>query len=170
MATPETMGTAGRAWVFGAAVSTDDLAPSAFLKYSTEEMMPHCMASLDPAFARDVRPGDIFVAGPNLGVGSSREQAAECLKRFGIAYVIAPSVARIFYRNCFNLGLPVLICSRAGEVSPDDVLTVDPTAGRISNLSKDHVYMCDPIPGHLLKLVEDGGLMAHLEKRFRAQG
>ena len=99
----------GTVWKFGDNVDTDVLAPGAFMKGPVEELARHCLESVDPQFAAGVQPGDYVVAGRNFGVGSSREQAAQVLKLLGVAAVIAPSFAGIFYRNACNLGLAALL-------------------------------------------------------------
>lgn len=156
----------GRAWIFGDDVDTDAIAPGAYMKSGIDELARHCLETLDPAFAREVRPGDVLVAGRNFGAGSSREQAPQALKHLGIAALVAPSFAGLFYRNALNLGLPLLVCPDAGTIRPGDRLRVDPEAGRIENLSRGETLACEPIPAHLMQMLRDGGLLAHLEKRL----
>ena len=101
----------GRTWVFGDDINTDLLAPGAYMKFGIEEIARHCMEAVDPSFAARVRPGDIVIGGRNFGAGSSREQAVEVLRHLGVSAVVAPSFAGLFYRNGFNLGLPLLTCA-----------------------------------------------------------
>jgi 3-isopropylmalate/(R)-2-methylmalate dehydratase small subunit len=157
----------GRAWVFGDDIDTDLLAPGKYMKGSIEQLAPHCLEALDPAFARSVRPGDILVAGENLGIGSSREQAVQALRHLGIRLVLARSFGRIFYRNALNLGLPALACPSLVEVRTGDELRVDMAGGAVEHLATGRVHRCEPIPLHLLAMLEDGGLLPHLEKRLR---
>jgi 3-isopropylmalate/(R)-2-methylmalate dehydratase small subunit len=157
-----------RAWLFGDDVDTDALAPGRYMKLPVEAIAAHCLEALDPSFAASVRAGDVLVAGRNFGAGSSREQAAAVLVHLGLAAVIAPSFAGIFYRNALNLGLVVLVCSEAARLRAGDEVRVDPEAGRIENRSTGEVLGCEPIPAHLLAMVRDGGLLAHLEKRLQA--
>ncbi len=157
----------GRAWVFGDEVDTDALAPGRYMKSGIEEIARHCLESVDPRFAAEVRPGDIVVAGRNFGMGSSREQAAEALKHLGVAAVIARSYAGLFYRNAFNLGLPLLVCADAASVRAGEILRVNADAGRAENLTRGTALACEPIPPHLAELVRDGGLLGHLEKRLK---
>lgn len=159
--------TAGRAWVFGENVDTDVLAPGRYMKFGIEEIAKHCLESVDPAFAGAVKPGDVVVGGRNFGAGSSREQAAEALLQLGVAYVLAPSYGGIFYRNALNLGLPVLVCAAVDRIRSGDRVEVDAAAGRVRNLSTGETVECEPIPPHLLSMVNDGGLLAHLERRMR---
>jgi 3-isopropylmalate/(R)-2-methylmalate dehydratase small subunit len=159
----------GRAWVFGDNVDTDALAPGAYVKYGVEEIARHCLESIDPAFAANVRPGDVLVGGRNFGAGSSREQAAEALRHLGVAAVVAPSFAGIFYRNALNLGLLALVCSSAGRIPPGARVTIDRKAAQLVDVDADAVHRCEPIPAHLLDLVEAGGLVPWLERRLAAQ-
>ena len=159
-----------RAWVFGDDVDTDLLAPSAYLKEAPEIMATHCLEALDPGFAAAVRPGDAFVAGHNLGVGSSLEQAPEALKALGVRVVLAASFGRIFYRNALNLGLPALVCSRIERIETGHLLDVDPLAGTVRDRTCGEVLACEPLPEHVVEMIADGGLLAHLARRLRADG
>ena len=158
-----------RAWVFGDDINTDAIAPSAYMMAPVETMAPHCLETVDPAFASSVGPGDAFVAGENLGIGSSREQAPQALMLLGIRVIVAKSFARIFYRNALNLGLPALVCPAADAIRGGDALAVDPLAGRVENRTTGETLACEPLPPHLMAMVADGGLLAHLEKRLRAR-
>ncbi len=160
---------AGRAFVFGDDVTTDALAPGAYMKKPVEEMASHCLEAVDPSFARSVRAGDVVVAGENFGLGSSREQAAIALRQLGVAVVVAKSFAGLFFRNAVNLGLAPLVCAEAGRIRPGDQLAVEPMAGRIENLTTRESYACEPIPPHLAEMIRDGGLLPHLEKTRRAK-
>ncbi len=158
--------TGGRAWVYGDGVDTDLLAPSAYLMQPPEQAVEHCLENLDPDFASGVREGDVFVAGENLGVGSSREQAPYNLQRLGIRAVVARSFARIFYRNVLNLGLVAVVCPDAGRIRMGDDLSVDAVAGRIVNHTTGETLDCEPLPEHLMAMIRDGGLIPHLKKRL----
>ena len=157
-----------RVWVFGDNVDTDLLAPGKYMKGSIEEMASHCLEALEPEFASAVREGDIVVGGDNFGMGSSREQAAEVLIHLGVRAVIARSFGRIFYRNSLNLGLPVLTCADAGCIESGDALRLDVVAGTIENISRNEQYACERIPPQLMEMIEDGGLIPHLEKKLKA--
>jgi len=156
---------AGRAWVFGDNIDTDAMAPSAYLMRAPEKAVAHCMESIDPEFAGKVHAGDIFVAGANLGIGSSRENAPYNLQQLGIRALLAKSFARIFYRNALNLGLVALVCPGTDRISDGDSLSVDPLAGIVHNLSSGEDLNCEPLPDHLLHMIRDGGLLQHLRKR-----
>lgn len=156
-----------RAWVFGDNIDTDVLAPSAYMMKSVEEIAGHCLEAVDPGFAAAVRPGDAFVAGENLGIGSSREQAPQALLLLGIRVLLAKSFARIFYRNTLNLGLPALVCPQTDRIGQGDPLRVDPLAGTVDNLATGETLACEPLPAHLLEMIADGGLLPHLKKKLR---
>ncbi len=159
----------GRAFVFGDDIDTDALAPGLYMKRPIAELAAHCLETVDPDFAKSVKPGDVVVAGDNFGMGSSREQAIEALKALGVIGIVARSFARIFYRNALNLGLTLLIARDAGTIRAGDLLVLDPGAGRIENRTQANVLEAEPLPPHLLAMMADGGLLAHLEKRLRAR-
>jgi 3-isopropylmalate/(R)-2-methylmalate dehydratase small subunit len=152
--------------VFGDNIDTDVLAPGQYMKFGIEELSRHCLESVEPRFAKEVRSGDLVVGRRNFGAGSSREQAPEALKHLGVAALIAESFAGLFYRNTINLGLPAIVCGEARRIRAGDQLRVDAGAGRIDNLSTGETLACEPIPAHLLELLADGGLLPHLEKRL----
>ena len=154
------------AFVFGDNIDTDVLAPGHAMKLEPREMARFCLEAVDPAFAATVRPGDVVVAGRNFGMGSSREQAALSLKLLGVSAVFAKSFARIFYRNAINAGLPALALPQADEISAGDAVAFDLGAGTLSNLTTRRAYRFQPLPPHLLQVIEDGGLVPNLMKRF----
>jgi 3-isopropylmalate/(R)-2-methylmalate dehydratase small subunit len=156
----------GRAWVYGDDINTDLLAPAPYLKGSMEELARHCLEDVDRKFATGVREGDVFVAGENLGIGSSREQAPHALQILGIRAVLAKSFGRIFYRNALNLGMPALVCPEADRIHAGDRLRVDATAGVVENLSTGETLTCESLPDHLMEMVANGGLIPHLKKKL----
>ncbi len=156
----------GRAHLFGDNIDTDVLAPGHLMKLAPAELAQHCLEAVDPDFARTVRPGDFVVAGRNFGMGSSREQAAVSLKLLGVRAVIAPSFARIFFRNAINLGLPAVQFDWAGRISAGDDLELDLRAGRLANLSRGETHHLKPLPESLLAILDAGGLMDMLKRRF----
>ena len=157
----------GRAWVFGDDIDTDALAPGAYIKFDIDTIAKHCLEVVNPDFAREVRGGDIVVAGRNFGTGSSREQAAQALLHLGIGAVVAQSFAGIFHRNAFNLGLLALTCPDARRIAHGTRIRVEPAEGRVIALDDGgHSYGCEPIPPHLLDLVRAGGLMSYLAQRL----
>ncbi|MHB8633326.1 MAG: 3-isopropylmalate dehydratase small subunit [Thermoplasmatota archaeon] len=159
----------GRAFVYGDNVDTDRLFPGRFMFIADAEgMRAHALEDLDPDFRAQVQPGDVVVGGRNFGCGSSREQAVACLKHTGVEAVVARSFARIYYRNAINNGLAPLICPEAAErIRTGDQVTVDLAGGRITNATRTESYQFDPMPAFLLDIVNDGGLIEHLQKRLR---
>ena len=157
----------GRAWTFGANVNTDLIFPKTYFRPSYEpgEMASHLMAGVDPAFASKVQRGDFIVGGSNFGCGSSREEAAGAMKEAGVQAVIAPSFARLFTRNSINAGLPVLSCPGIdAEIRTGDELAVDLQAGTLKNLRSGYATTFPKMAPELLRLIEDGGLMAYTRR------
>ena len=154
----------GRAWKYGDNVSTDHILPSRFMtQVEPKELASHCMAGIDPDFAQGVRSGDILVAGYNIGYGSSREQAPWSLKHAGVKAIIARSFARIFFRNCFNIGLPAITCPEfVEEASKMDEVELDLPGGKIRNLRLGKTYSFIRPPEFLLEYVRVGGLIPFL--------
>jgi 3-isopropylmalate/(R)-2-methylmalate dehydratase small subunit len=155
-----------KAWVLGDNVDTDAIAPGRYMKFGIAEIARHCLESIEPSFAAQVRPGDVVVAGRNFGAGSSREQAPEALKHLGVAALVAQSYAGLFYRNAINLGLPAVVCAQAKRIRAGDELEMDLAAGRLRNVTTGEALDCEPIPPFLMELIRDGGLLPHLEKRL----
>ncbi|GMU70041.1 MAG: 3-isopropylmalate dehydratase small subunit [Steroidobacteraceae bacterium] len=159
----------GRAWVFGDRVDTDQLAPGYAMRKPLEELARHCLEAVRPEFARDVARGDIVVGGEGFGIGSSREQAAQALRFLGVSVVLAKSAARIFYRNAFNIGLPVMIVPEAGQIADGAQLEVDLAAGLVRDTTSGREYRGEPVPAFLLEIVADGGLIPNLHKRLHGK-
>tara|TARA_R110002096_G_scaffold296653_1_gene491100 strand:- start:901 stop:1398 length:498 start_codon:yes stop_codon:yes gene_type:complete len=158
----------GKAWKFGANIDTDLLAPiSALTSAKPEDAYTECLKDVDPTFAPNCKEGDVFVADENLGIGSSREWAPQYMRSCGIRVILAKSFARIFYRNCFNLAVPALVCAETDKIATDDQLEIDMEKGEVRNLTKGESYKCDTVPAHLMQIVADGGLMPHLKKKFK---
>jgi 3-isopropylmalate dehydratase small subunit len=161
----------GKAWKFGADVDTDAIIPARYLNTTDPAVLAaHCMEDADPAFAGRVRPGDVMVAGKNFGCGSSREHAPIAIKAAGVGCVIAHSFARIFYRNAFNMGLPILECPEAAEgIEAGSEVEIDFDAGTINNLTRGRSYQAQPIPPFMQRLIAAGGLIPyvrqHMEQR-----
>lgn len=160
----------GRAFVFGDNIDTDVLAPGHLMKLSPQELASHCLEAIDPDFAKNVQHGDFVIAGQNFGLGSSREQAAISLSLLGVGAIIAPSFARIFYRNALNLGLPALFCDESHQIRAGDILEVDPIAGMIKIQTTGQTLACRPIPAHLMTMVKAGGLIAYLQTQNKDTG
>ena len=155
-----------RTWVLGDNIDTDVITPGKYMKFGIEEIAMHCLEPLLPEFSKQVKPGDIVVAGRNFGAGSSREQAPAALKHLGVAALVAESFAGLFYRNSLNLGLPALVCAEAKRIRDGDRLSLDFEKALVVNESTGQTHSFEPIAPHLLEMVRDGGLIAHLEKRL----
>jgi len=158
-----------RVWVFGDNLDTDVIAPGRYMKFPVEEIAKHCLETVSPSFAGEVKPGDIVVAGRNFGCGSSREQAPAALKHLGVVALVAESFAGLFYRNSLNLGLPALVCSGAKGIRDADQLEIDYENSAIVNLMTRQTLAFEPIPAHLMEMVRDGGLLPHLERRLKCR-
>jgi 3-isopropylmalate dehydratase small subunit len=158
---------AGRAWTFGRDVDTDLIIAARYLNMKTaEELAAHLMEDADPDFPRKVASGDILVAEENFGCGSSREHAPLAIKGAGVPVVIAKSFARIFYRNAFNTGLPILVAPEAVDgTSEGDRLEVDLGTGVIKNLATGTEFKADPLPSFMQELVAAGGLLPYLKAK-----
>lgn len=154
-----------RTWTLPADVDTDQLAPGHTMKHGLAVTARHCLETVRPAFAGQVQRGDVIVAGANFGIGSSREQAASALVHLGVAAVVAPSYSGLYFRNAFNVGLLLLTCPRAQEITDGEALTFNARAGTITR-ADGTTLPCQPIPGFLLDMVEAGGLLPQLKKRF----
>ncbi len=157
----------GVAFVFGDNVNTDVILPARYLHTSDPtELAAHCMEDLDPSFIKEVRTGDMILGGENFGCGSSREHAPVAIKAAGVSVVIAKSFARIFYRNAFNVGLPILECASAVEgTNTRDLLEINLDTGLIRNQTKKREFQAKPIPPFMKEILELGGLMKWVEKR-----
>jgi len=161
----------GSVWKYGDNVNTDVIFAG---KYTytimpPEEMAKRALEDLDPQFAKNVKPGDVIVAGKNFGCGSSREQAAACLKYAGVQAVVAKSFARIYYRNAINLGLPVLQSPEAADaLKTGDEVEVDFAAGKIRSGGREYGF--PPYPPAVLGIIEAGGLIEYTKKKLAAKG
>jgi len=157
----------GRVWKYGDDVNTDVIFPGKYTYTVSDpnEMARHALEDLDPSFAKEAKPGDVIVAGKNFGCGSSREQAATCLKALGIGAVIAKSFARIFYRNAINQGLPVVQCSAIYDlIDKGEEIEIDLDEGKI--FSQKGVFSFPLLPEFVRGIIEDGGLIPHIRKRL----
>jgi 3-isopropylmalate/(R)-2-methylmalate dehydratase small subunit len=153
-----------RVWKFGPEIDTDALAPGAYMKLGIEGIAPHCLEAVRPEFAAQVQPGAVIAAGPNFGIGSSREQAVAALVHLGVKAVIAPSFSGLFFRNAFNLGLLLLTTSDAEQLEEAEQIELDLQTLTLRRPSGQQL-VCQPIPGFLLDMVAAGGLMNQLRKR-----
>ena len=154
----------GTVWKFGDDIDTDIILPGRYLIYTDEERLSqHCMEGLDPNFNEKCKKGDFIVAGKNFGCGSSREHAPIAIKAAGVSCVIAETFARIFYRNAINIGLPVIVCKEL----PDEVKTGDTMELRMSDGTAEangRTYSCTKLPEYMQNILNQGGLIASLNK------
>ena len=159
----------GKVWKFGNDVDTDAIIPARYLNTSDpRELAAHCMEDADPQFSSKVQPGDIIVAGKNFGCGSSREHAPIAIKEAGVSCVIAKSYARIFYRNAFNIGLPILESPAASEdIAEGDLAEVDVNSGVIKNLTKNREYTATQVPPFMQGIISAGGLISYVAEKLK---
>ena len=153
-----------KVWKYGNNINTDIISPPESMEYDIKEAAKFEMMNVDSDFAKSVAENDIFVAEHNLGSGSSREIAPLVLKELGIHIIIAMDYARIFYRNCINVGLIPLECAETDKISKGDMLEVDLEHGEIYNMTKNEKYPCSAMPEHILKIAQMGGLIPYIEK------
>jgi 3-isopropylmalate/(R)-2-methylmalate dehydratase small subunit len=155
----------GKAFKFGDDISTDLIVPGrlAGLRSNLPELAKHVLEDADPTFASRVKPGDFVVGGSNFGLGSSREHAPLVIKMAGVSAVLAKSVARIFFRNAINQGLPVLICDTS-QIEDGDELEVDLAAGTIKDLTRGKMLTFGKIPAVMLSILNEGGLLPYIKK------
>ena len=155
----------GRVWKYGEDVNTDVIFPGKYTYQPMEpvEMAQHAMEDLDPTFVKGVKEGDIIVAGKNFGCGSSREQAATCLKAAGVAAVVAKSFSRIFFRNSINNGLPVIELQKGTDaMKKGEAVSIDFGSGIVRH--EGNAYHFPALPKEVLGILENGGLIPHVKK------
>jgi 3-isopropylmalate/(R)-2-methylmalate dehydratase small subunit len=161
----------GRVWKYGANINTDVIIPGRYCHITDpKELAQYCMADLDPEYVKKMQPGDIIVAGGNFGCGSSREVAPLSIKATGTAAVVAPSFARIFYRNAINMGFPIFESDTAAEeINEGDEIEIQPDTGVIRDLTSGKEYRAAAFPEFLQSIMARGGLSGYAEERL-AQG
>ena len=155
----------GKVWKFGDGISTDHIAPGRLfhLRSNLPELAKHCLEDARPEFASKVQPGDFVVGGKNFGQGSSREHAPTVIKLCGVGAVLAKSFARIFFRNCVNVGLPALIVD-TDSLNEGDELEVDLESGLITNLTTGETLTAPALPPVMRTIIADGGMVEHVKK------
>lgn len=160
----------GKTWKFGSNIDTDAIIPARYLNTSDpDELAKHLMEDADKDFTTKISPGDLIVAEANFGCGSSREHAPIAIKAAGIQGVVAKSFARIFYRNAFNIGLPIFESEEAvDKITEGDEIEVDADNGIIKNITKSEQYSAKPIPPFMQELISAGGLVEWTKKRIKA--
>jgi 3-isopropylmalate/(R)-2-methylmalate dehydratase small subunit len=155
-------------WKFGDNIDTDLIIAARYLNSSDPKVLAsHVMEDADPNFINNLKEGDVIVAGENFGCGSSREHAPIALKEAGVSAVIAKSFARIFYRNSFNMGLPIYELKECDEINELDELVVDASRGEIKNITQDKTYKFTPIPPFMQELIECGGLINYAKAEIK---
>ena len=161
----------GLVYKYGDNVDTDVIIPARYLNTSEpEELVKHCMEDIDIKFAGSVKNGDFIVADKNFGCGSSREHAPIAIKAAGVKCVIASSFARIFFRNCINIGLPIMECPEAAEkIEAGDEIEVDFDTGVITNQTKNEIYQSQPLPPFLQNLIAQDGLVNYTKSKLEEQ-
>lgn len=165
------MNAQGTAFKYGDNIDTDVIIPARYLAtQDPKELAAHCMEDIDASFVQRVRTGDIMVGGYNFGCGSSREHAPLAIKACGVKCVIAPSFARIFYRNAINIGFPILECAEAAEgIQAGDTVSVDFGTGVITDETTGKTYQAAPLPAFVQGIVDNGGLLKSLKARGAAK-
>lgn len=158
--------TIGKVFKYKDDVDTDVIIPARYLNTpNAQELAMHCMEDIDPEFVKNVKKGDIIVAGWNFGCGSSREHAPLSIKTCGVGCVIAKSFARIFYRNSINIGLPIIECEKAAEeINAGDKVSIDFDTGIIFDETTNKTYQAQPFPPFIQNIIDKGGLLVSLRK------
>jgi 3-isopropylmalate/(R)-2-methylmalate dehydratase small subunit len=161
----------GRTWRFGNDIDTDAIIPARYLNTSDpKELAKHVMEDADREFSSKMNAGDIITAGKNFGCGSSREHAPIAIKAAGIQAVVAKSFARIFYRNAFNIGLPIFESEQASDsIKEGDEVEIDADSGVIRNLTKSEEYRANPIPPFMQELIASGGLVEWTKRKLHIE-
>lgn len=156
----------GRVWKYGDDVNTDVIFPGKYTYSITDrkEMAEHALEDLDPEFVKNVRPGDLIVAGKNWGCGSSREQAVICLKEVGVGAIVARSFARIYFRNCINEGLPIVTCDAVDSVENGEEVTIDFEAGKVFTPRAEYAF--PPLAPSVMEILDAGGLVPHVKHKL----
>ncbi len=157
----------GRVFKYGDNIDTDVIIPARYLSTSDpDELKVYCMIDIDKEFADKVRPGDIMVGQKNFGCGSSREHAPIAIKASGISCVIAESFARIFYRNSFNIGLPIIESPEAARgIEDGDQVEIDFETGQITNITKGEKYQAQAYPEFIQRIIEKEGLVNYIKEK-----
>lgn len=159
--------TKGKVFKYGDNIDTDIIIPARYLNTSDpKELKKYCMIEIDEDFATKVKDGDIIVGGKNFGCGSSREHAPVAIKASGVSCVIAENFARIFYRNSFNIGLPIVECKEAAQrIEDGDIVEIDFDEGNIKNITKDESYKIESYPEFIQGIIKSEGLVNYLKQK-----
>lgn len=152
----------GKAWKYKDNINTDIIAPPESMELDMKGASAYAMSNLDPSFASEFKNGDYFVTEHNLGSGSSRETAPLVLKELGVRVIVAMDYARIFYRNCINVGIIPVECQETNKIHMGDEIFVDYQNGTIKNYTTNESYECNKIPDHITEIMKCGGLIPYL--------
>jgi 3-isopropylmalate/(R)-2-methylmalate dehydratase small subunit len=155
----------GKVWKYRDNINTDIISPPAYMELSTADASKYAMSPIDTEFASKFEKGDLLVAGHNFGPGSSRETAPLTLKYLGVNVIIAKSFARIFYRNCINLGILAIETPDTDQIDKNDILEINYEIGKIFNVTKNEAYKCTIIPEHIMEIINAGGLVEYLKRK-----
>jgi len=154
----------GKVWLFGDNVDTDVITPGLYVDASMEEMKKHVLEALNPKFPKEVKAGDIIVAGKNFGCGSSRETAPDAIKALGIGAVVAETFARIFFRNAISIGLPILPCPGvSGTFREGEEVELNVSGAKVTNLSSNRTLQGQPLAKDILDILSRGGTLSLLK-------
>lgn len=158
----------GNCWKYSDNIDTDVIIPARYLStFDEKELASHCMEDIDKTFSKNVKVGDVIIAGENFGCGSSREHAPIAIKACGVSAVIAKSFARIFFRNSINIGLPILENKiLVDECDANDKISIDLSKGIVKNLTKNKEYECNKFPPEIQELIKQGGLINYTKKKL----
>ncbi len=161
----------GKVHKYGDNIDTDVIIPARYCtSFRADDLAPHCLEDLDTEFVKKVKPGDILVAGNNFGCGSSRENAPIAIKGAGIAYVIAKSFARIFYRNAINIGLPIIESTEFVDITENsDEIEINLNSGEIVNITKQKRFHVPPFPSFVQEIINAGGMEAFVRSKIESQ-
>jgi 3-isopropylmalate/(R)-2-methylmalate dehydratase small subunit len=155
----------GKVWKFGNDVDTDAITPSKYLGGSQAELREHILGDVNPRFPKEVKAGDMIVAGSNFGCGSSRESAPVALKAVGIAAIAAESFARIFFRNAIAIGLPIITCpDLSASFADGDEMELDFATAKITNVTRSKILHGQPLPEQMLQVLAKGGIVPMLKE------
>ncbi|HWL27754.1 MAG TPA: 3-isopropylmalate dehydratase [Burkholderiaceae bacterium] len=161
-----------KVWRVGANIDTDSLAPGAYMKLELKDIAQHALENNYPGLAQAIRPGDVLVAGPNFGIGSSREQAVGVLVSLGVKAVIAPSFSGLYFRNAYNLGLLAIVCADADRIPEGAQVEIDARQAQLrvhEDGREPFVLSCQRLPDFLIDMAEAGGLLNQLQRTYQAR-
>jgi 3-isopropylmalate/(R)-2-methylmalate dehydratase small subunit len=159
----------GRVWKFGDNIDTDVIVPGKYLVHDLPEIAKHVLEGVRPEFAEQIDTGDIIVGGTNFGTGSSREMAPRGLQAAGASAIVARSFARIFFRNCINVGLPPVECADADVIEEGQRVSIDLGAGKITVVDSGRVLDAVALPAEIGAILHAGGMENYLAAKFKKE-